>query len=71
MRCEIKDDIQSNREAQEPLFGGGVLRTFVYLLPESELVVSTAVEVTAKWDTGHAMKHEISQLGVRHVSKTS
>lgn len=61
---------ESNREAQEPLFGGSILCTFVYLFPESELVVSTAVEVTAKWDTGHAMKHEICQCEVDKVDKS-
>jgi len=60
--CGIKEDVQSNRETEEPLFGGSILCTFVYLFPESELVVSTAVEIIAKWDTGHAVEHEICQL---------
>jgi hypothetical protein len=55
--------------AKEPFLCGRVLCALVNLFPERQIVVSTAVQVIFKWDTGHPMEHEIRELAPVKVSE--
>jgi len=52
------ENTQANGQTEEPLFSRGVLRSVVNLLPKSELVICTAVRVTAKGDPCDTMEHK-------------
>lgn len=58
---------QANRNAEEKLFGRGVLVAIINLFPHVQVVVGAGVEF--KRHTAYVMKHDIGAEHVDYVGK--
>lgn len=62
-----RDEEESDGHRGEPLFCGSILRAFIDLFPECELVVRTRVGLKGR--TGDVVEHDVRERHVAQVDK--